>query len=155
MEISKSTVVARAISDATPSSTESFDVEVIKSIDASWERALNEGARSVVENLLHHDFVWVHNQAEMIQHSKSDFLEFFDTAFLSSVQRSASTRTGTRNQRHVKVLTHSETAVVYGFTDVKRAGGSVTELDTRPLLVFHFMRTYVKSPNGYLLLANH
>lgn len=155
LDILKAVIVTEPISDSEPITKERCDVESIKSIDASWERALNEGNRSIVENLLHHDFVWVHDQAEMIQHSKSDFLEFFDSAFSNSQPRSGSVRSGIRSQRNVNVLVHPGTAVIYGFTDVKRVGGDVSEPDTRPQLIFHFMRTYVKSSNGYMLLANH
>ncbi|MFH4576641.1 nuclear transport factor 2 family protein [Vibrio diabolicus] len=145
----------KTVSSFTNNSTECSEVKVVKSIDESWENALNHGVRSVVEELLHPDFVWVHNQAEMIQRSKLDFLNFFDTVFPHSVSKPVSVRSGIREQRNVKVIKHPGTAVVYGFTDVKRAGGSINEPDTRPLLVFHFMRTYVKAANGYLLLANH
>ncbi len=137
------------------SSAEAFDAKAVKLLDQSWENALNDGNRSVVEKLVHRDFVWVHNQAEMIQHSKTHFLQFFDSAFAHLASRPKSMRLGERNQRDVSVLIDSGTAVVFGFTEVKRPGGDVNQPDHRPLLVFHFMRTYVKSDNQTLLIANH
>ncbi|ENJ2051510.1 nuclear transport factor 2 family protein [Vibrio parahaemolyticus] len=71
----------KAVSSITNNSTECSDVKLVKSIDESWENALNHGVRSVVEELLHPDFVWVHNQAEMIQRSKLDFLNFSTLCF--------------------------------------------------------------------------
>ncbi len=90
----------------TNNSTECSDVKMVKSIYESWENALNHGVRSVVEELLHPDFVWLHNQAEMIQRSKLDFLNFFDTVFPHSVSKPVSVRSGIREQRNVKVIKH-------------------------------------------------
>ncbi|WP_070965559.1 nuclear transport factor 2 family protein [Vibrio sonorensis] len=130
-------------------------VEEIKRIDSSWETALNEGDRNAVEQLLHPDFVWVHNKAEMIQNSKADFLEFFRVAFEKSASLPRDIRRGVRRSRDVTALIHESTAVVFGYVDVKRPGGDKQQADERPVLTFHFMRTYVKGGQDYQLISNH
>ena len=129
--------------------------DLVRSIDNEWEQALNYRSTDTYERILHDDFVWVHNHAGSVQDSKTNFIEFLTNRFENLGPIPNNARQGIRTQHDVKVIMTSNTAIVYGFMDIKRPGGKLSEPDTRPLLFYHFMRTYVSTGSGCKLISNH
>ncbi len=136
-------------------SAQCTSIELVLSLDAEFEHSLNVGSIEIVEKLLHPDFVWIHNHAVSSQESKAEFLAFFPQIIGRASLLPGNQRTGIRAQHDLKVILNPGTAIIYGFTDIKRPGGLLSEPDSRPLLKYHFMRTYIDSGYSCLLTANH
>jgi len=114
--------------------------EILKALDASWEKAQLDLNLEHLQSLLAEDFIWVHNHAGTID-TKSDVL-----ARIERYLRSEKRDTRARINKNVEVIVLGETGVVSGYTTVDRGPIPVT---------YHFMRTYVKTNGKYSLLANH
>ena len=127
----------------------------IKALDAEFESAINVGSLVRIEKLLHPDFVWVHNHAGSIQETKQGFVEFFAQSFGRYSAVPLGPLQGIRAQHDVKVIRAGNSSVIYGFVEITRPGPIPAGRDSRPIETYHFMRTYVYSDNGCLLLANH
>ena len=128
---------------------------MVRSLDANWDQALNEGSKDVIQQILHEDFVWIHNHAVSVQESKSNFLSYFDETFGRAINRSATMHPNSRIQREIKVILNNGTAVVYGITEVTRGRAPISEPDSRQPEIYHFMRTYVSSDAECQLVSNH
>jgi len=117
----------------------SSEKELIKKLDASWEKAQLELNTDVLENLLAKDFIWIHNHANVID-DKSDVINRINRYIKTN-----NTQTKSRDFKNVEVIILENTAVVTGLTTVNKNSKSTT---------YHFIRTYVKSNEKYYLLAN-
>lgn len=108
----------------------------VVALDAGWERAYLDRDYGHLEKLLAEDFVWVHTHASQVD-SKQDVLR--------TVSAPGEWNMISREQSDIEVRILDHTAVVIGFNVVTRPGSS-----TR----YAFMRTYVKSGDDCVLLAN-
>lgn len=124
----------------TLSFAQTSEKELLIKLDLGWEKALLDSDVDFLENLLADDFVWVHNHAGLIN-GKPEVV-----ASAKRIQSGQASTTRGRTSRDHKVVILENTAIVSGYTLVDR-GPSPT--------LYHFMRTYVKTSSGYLLLGNH
>ncbi len=112
----------------------------LKSLDASWEKALLESDLTHLNSLLAEDFIWVHNHASMTD-TKAAVVK------RASDQKVGDTRnTRSRTSNDLKIIISGATGIVTGYTVVDR-GPAPTN--------YHFMRTYVEIEGKCFLIANH
>ena len=109
--------------------------------DAEFERLLVEKSLEGLTKLLHPNFVWIHNHASQIDNSRQELLDFLKDTWMKNPEAKT-----TRKQYDVAALIHSNTGVVFGYSDVFRNGQTFT---------YNFMRTYVLDSGDCVILSNH
>ncbi len=117
-----------------------LEPENLKALDLRYEQALKNNDVAFFESHLADEYLWVHNHA-----SATDTKE----AILDRAKDPTKGATGNpiaRESEDVKVIRYGNTAVVTGFTTVKRETSAPR---------YNFMRTYVEVDDQCLLLASH
>ncbi|RAJ12991.1 nuclear transport factor 2 family protein [Olleya aquimaris] len=116
-----------------------LNIEHIKELDASWEKAQLELDLDFIDSLLADQFIWIHNHANTID-NKEVVLErikrYIDTN---------NTETKSRNSKDVKVVIYEKTAIVSGYTIIDRGPSPTT---------YHFLRTYAEINGSCYLIAS-
>lgn len=127
----------------------------IRAMDAAWEEAFFTNDLAFFEGNLHSDFVWVHNHVSSMEEGKDVLLAMVGR----KQKREAGAQIdelGSRTQRDVKVIMTENTAVTYGFLIKVHSKRYLANLEgASESVTYHFMRTYAKSDDQWLLLSNH
>jgi ketosteroid isomerase-like protein len=114
--------------------------ELLLTLDLGWEKALLTSDVDFLENLLAHEFVWVHNHAGQIDGKEQAI------ARAKRIQAGQADDTRNRTSRNQQVVILGSTGVVSGYTVVDRGPSPTT---------YHFMRTYTRVDGEWKLLGNH
>ena len=136
--------------EAPSSAADCLEKATLLRTDASYERALVEDNFSLLENLIHPTFNWVHNHASYIEQSR-------DALLAPMKERRKAGKDGysvRREQSNLVYLRHGATGVIHGFTDVYRDKTKLNGPD-KQFTRYHFMRTYAMDKGSCKLLANH
>ncbi len=113
---------------------------ILKKLDASWEKAQLELDFDFINSLLAEDYIWVHNHANTIDDKE---------AVLERVKRyinDNNKETKSRTSKEVNVIIYDKAAVVSGFTIIDRGPTPIT---------YYFMRTYIEINGKCYLIVNH
>nr|WP_136250689.1 nuclear transport factor 2 family protein [Ningiella ruwaisensis] len=124
--------------------------DAIRAVDAKYEKALLENDYAYLTNLLHPNFVWVHNHASYIEESREALL----APMRQRVAEGRPSHSVARTQEGVAVLIVENTAVLRGFTSVERHDTQTNDSGEKLKDVYHFMRTYILYDDKCTLLAN-
>jgi len=142
----------------------SSEAEVVRSLDAAWELALLNGDNEALIRMTHLDFVWIHNHVNTIEESRAELIEhrernraFYESKLDSDEMptRRAHPVGASRDQHDVKVVVEDRTAIVYGYTIVVKSDRfAARNPDLSRKTTYHFMRTYTKVADQWMLLGN-
>ena len=89
----------------------------IRTLDLAYEQAVLTGDETFAIASMHPEFTWVHNHASSVQRSRAELLKAFNRT--KQMSRNKHDR-GHREQSDVEVVIVGDTAVIHGYTLVRR-----------------------------------